>query len=681
MKPILYSCMFVWLLGASPLAADGLMLPTAKDYPTDFLQNRLTRVTVKIHGLVAETIVYQEFINQWHDTTDVVYSFPLPPGARATKFLYWVQDTPVQAILRVQEQAPNPGTGEGGVAALVNAYIGRNGLKVALSRVPPYHIQRVELHYISVCDYFMGEITYRYPFDTQQFITYPLDHAEFDVEVNSTSSILSFGSPTHEGLRVTENTPDRLRARWARAKVYPTRDFIFRYTTSQTKLSVDFYSVANDTSDGHFALYIRPPTAVDPQEVLPRRLVIMIDNSSRMAGLPIQQSLAAVTILLDSLREQDAFNIVTFNNSARSWQDRPVQATAANRQAAKTFLESVSAASGSRLDIAMNHALQQIEDAAYNNIILLFTNGRSILDPRQVAERNTYRAGIFPIAIEGDPDRAQLEMLAELNYGFVTYLPENENLTQNILRVLRLISHPIMKDTGVEFGRARVSQLFPRTIPSTFAGSFLELVGRYSNPGNSAIAIAGTTVEGLSEFGFRLDFSSDQSTYKFAETLWARAVIDAMEREIQVYPDTEPVLKDSIIALSLRYNIRSRYTAYVAEQDVSGPISSTGPPRRQAEPVPRSYILGNFPNPFNASTLIRFYLSPEAAAAPVKFIKIYNILGQLVRVLDISHLGTGTHQILFDGLDAMQRALPTGAYFVRLIAGDEVDTIRILLIR
>ena len=64
-------------------------------------------------------------------------------------------------------------------------------------------------------------------------------------------------------------------------------------------------------------------------------------------------------------------------------------------------------------------------------------------------------------------------------------------------------------------------------------------------------------------FDFTLDFS-DKREFPFTEQLWAKEFIDALEREIEVYGETQ-ALKDRVIELSLTYNMRSRYTAYVAE--------------------------------------------------------------------------------------------------------------------
>ena len=55
--------LIILMLSIHFLFADGLMMPENKAYPKDFLKHRMTRVQVNIHGIIAETIVYQEFEN------------------------------------------------------------------------------------------------------------------------------------------------------------------------------------------------------------------------------------------------------------------------------------------------------------------------------------------------------------------------------------------------------------------------------------------------------------------------------------------------------------------------------------------------------------------------------------------------------------------------------------------
>jgi hypothetical protein len=117
------------LFATALVFGDGLLLSKNDDYPGELLRNRVTEVTVKIEGLIAETVVYQEFVNEANFSVDAVYSFPLPADARSTMLLYTRNDTTFEAVLEVRQQATNPGTGDDGIAALINAYIGRNGLK------------------------------------------------------------------------------------------------------------------------------------------------------------------------------------------------------------------------------------------------------------------------------------------------------------------------------------------------------------------------------------------------------------------------------------------------------------------------------------------------------------------------------------------------------------------------
>ena len=82
------------------------------------------------NGLIAETFVYQEFENElvrFHRPQCILFHYRRMRVA--TEFIYWYNDTAYIAVLKVKQQATNPGTGSGGVAALVNDYIGRNGIK------------------------------------------------------------------------------------------------------------------------------------------------------------------------------------------------------------------------------------------------------------------------------------------------------------------------------------------------------------------------------------------------------------------------------------------------------------------------------------------------------------------------------------------------------------------------
>ncbi|MBN2413556.1 VWA domain-containing protein [candidate division KSB1 bacterium] len=672
---LLIITVFIYII---PVLADGLLIPTDENYPKDFIQNRLTRVTVEIYGTLSITTVYQEFVNEGIESTDAVYSFPLPPDARATEFLYWRGSTIYKAVLKVREQATNPGTGEGGIIALVNKYIGRNGIKIALKKIPPAAIQKVQLKYISHCDYYNGKTTYRFPLDTGDFIKYPLDHLQFTFIIKSQAEITGYACPTHGGIHEVGTDKHNLNLELIKPKEYTDRDLEFWYTCNQNETGVDFYSVANDSMDGHFVLYIKPVSEISEDNILPKRIVFLVNNSSQMFGYKLDQTIKAIKKTLDLLKAPDYFNIIVYNNSYSQWKSEPVDASSENINDAKSYLVTVTTGYGSYLDQGLKVALTQFQDNNYSNSILVFTDGRSPIDPREIESINMNKVGIFPIGIGDNIDRARLEMTAGLNYGFVTYFNENDNLYEGMVRVFDKISKPILKDVTFEYGQADLYDILPEKIPTTFAGSYFFTTGRYKTAGQSAFSMAGNSTSGQKAFDFFLDFSANKDSLKFAESIWAKEKIDALEREIEIYGETEE-LKSQLIDISLKYNIRCRYTAYIADyQNEFTAIEKFGSQNFQ---IPNSHIIGNYPNPFNPVTTIKFLLSPESVNVKTKFIKIFNSLGQLVAVIDISNMQPGLHEIRFKGRDFFGNPLPTGLYLVSLQIGEQISTIRITLVK
>ena len=319
------------LIGLSKVAlSDGLLLPENENYPADFLRKRITEVYVKVDGLVAQTVVNMEFINEWDQAVDAVFNFPLPADARSTQLLYTRNDTTFRAVLMVEPEDPNPGTGLGGLAALVNQYIGPNGLKLSLKNIAPGATQKVELSYISILDYHQGECTYEYPLATEDFITYPIDHLEFVFEVQANREITQFDIPTHPNYQVLENNSSYLKLRMRQPMAYLATDLIFNFSVENQLCGVDFYSVQSDTMDGHFSLFVRPKNYLPPTEILSKNIVFLLGNSSSMIGYKLEQSIEAISNSLDQLAPTDFFNIILFNYTVEHWEDNLVPASAAN---------------------------------------------------------------------------------------------------------------------------------------------------------------------------------------------------------------------------------------------------------------------------------------------------------------------------------------------------------------
>ncbi|MCL2065347.1 MAG: S8 family serine peptidase [Candidatus Cloacimonetes bacterium] len=88
-------------------------------------------------------------------------------------------------------------------------------------------------------------------------------------------------------------------------------------------------------------------------------------------------------------------------------------------------------------------------------------------------------------------------------------------------------------------------------------------------------------------------------------------------------------------------------------------------------------LLGNYPNPFNPETTISFNIAVESIVS----IDIYNIRGHLVKTLLNNHLQQGNHSIIWNGIDNHGQQVSSGVYFYRMVAGDVVETRRMVLMK
>jgi hypothetical protein len=85
----------------------------------------------------------------------------------------------------------------------------------------------------------------------------------------------------------------------------------------------------------------------------------------------------------------------------------------------------------------------------------------------------------------------------------------------------------------------------------------------------------------------------------------------------------------------------------------------------------------NHPNPFNPTTVVSFSLPSPTAV----LLEVYNISGQKVTTLFDGSLGTGTHDVQWDGRADDGTIAASGIYFYRLKAGDFTETKKMILLK
>ena len=94
--------------------------------------------------------------------------------------------------------------------------------------------------------------------------------------------------------------------------------------------------------------------------------------------------------------------------------------------------------------------------------------------------------------------------------------------------------------------------------------------------------------------------------------------------------------------------------------------------------LPTSCLLfQNYPNPFNPSTTIEYSVPARAHVT----IEIFNLLGQHVTTLVDETKTAGMYKTEWDGTDTAKKPVSTGVYLYRFIAGEFVETKKMLLLK
>lgn len=84
-----------------------------------------------------------------------------------------------------------------------------------------------------------------------------------------------------------------------------------------------------------------------------------------------------------------------------------------------------------------------------------------------------------------------------------------------------------------------------------------------------------------------------------------------------------------------------------------------------------------YPNPFSSNTTISFNLPSEGRVS----LKVYNVMGQLIKTVCEGQKPAGVHKINWNGNDESGNKVSNGIYLYRLVTNDQSQTKKVIVIR
>ncbi|XP_049814510.1 inter-alpha-trypsin inhibitor heavy chain H4-like isoform X2 [Schistocerca nitens] len=258
------------------------------------------------------------------------------------------------------------------------------------------------------------------------------------------------------------------------------------------------------SDDGYF-VHFYSPADLPP---LPKYVVFVLDVSGSMGGRKIDQLRQAMVSILDELRPQDNFTLITFSSASRVWwpgadvevppssPDQHVSgegddtaavvaATPENVVLAKDYVTSLKAGGGTAMHGALETALRVSEKVAGAAQLVLLTDGQPSGSPddieRDFSAANAERgATLFTLAFGEDADFGFLRRLALRNGGFGRRIYEAADAHLQLRNFYRQVASPLLSSVNFTYGDGQVEEesLTRTRFPTMFRGSELVVSGR-----------------------------------------------------------------------------------------------------------------------------------------------------------------------------------------------------------
>ena len=577
----------------------GLFL--AKRPQASSLPLRHTMVEARLLGPLADVMVTQSYHNPFDRPLELEYLFPLPENGAIHDFEFRIGEArvtaevqPVEAARERYEKALHTGKRASlfeerrpNLFALLLANVQPGDEVTAVIRYQQ-PLAFVENSYEWV---FPMGVTPKYHRDvaeaeaTDSPLALPgeeIGGVEITVHIDAGQSAGDPVSPSHP-LRITRVDASHFDIGLEGEQI-PDRDFILRYQLTEQEVQCPVWVSGNGGAATALVTLV-PNSWPAEASAPPREFVFVLDRSGSMGGEPLRQAANALSAGLRTLRKEDTFFLLAFDN-ALEWFDRaPAPYSQESLERADRWLERIDARGGTEIGKALNGALELPLDEQRQRHIIFFTDG-AVSTEVEVLER--VRQGIrnfrlFTFGIGPSVNRAFISSLARLGRGASEFLQLDEDIEAAIIRFHDRLSYPLLTDLRLRWEGTTAWDVLPAELPDLYYGQPLQFCAKFRPEAEARLILSGRC--GGTEWEKSLTLPAAQTHDEAILRTWARARIDALMDQLQTGSRHASRYRDEIISLALEYHLVTDFTSLVAVQEE---VVSTVPAKRLKVAVPLS---------------------------------------------------------------------------------------------
>lgn len=580
----------------------GYMQAQLRDGKSAVLPLRHTDVDAKISGVVASVRVTQQFHNPHRQAIEAIYVFPLPHRAAIHSMRIKIGKRSIRGVIKRRSEAKRiyrRARAQGRTAALLEQER-PNIFTQSVANILPGETIEVSLRYVETLTPEAGRYAFvfpmvvgpryvggRLPLGTSRGKGWARDSVRVPDASRITPRLLKKGlRPGHDialklhieggvvvrDLRVVAHRAQLTQSGTSATVVLdkrdsiPNRDFVVRYRLAGQRPQAALLA-QRDKRGGHLLLMVQPKAKMRRDEIAPREIVFVVDNSGSMAGFPLSQARALVERSLRNLRPTDTFQIIKFAGRPDRFAATSVPATKALVSRGVAFVGQMRGGGGTEFLPALRMVLSSAKSPSRARTIVFITDGYIGYEHQVLRYLRQHAKGnnIFALGVGSSVNRFLIDGMARIGGGAPFYLLNTEKARKVVARLFATISRPALTNIEIDWGGLDVAQQTPAAIPDLFGERPVMVAARFGKGGRRTITIKGQLAGQAFRQQLQVKLPSKATTSHAAiATLWARRRIADLMDLHATEPAQRESAKESVTKLGLRYQLMSRFTSFVA---------------------------------------------------------------------------------------------------------------------
>ena len=544
------------------------------------------KAEVYISGIIADVTLTQTYRNNSDSIIEAVYVFPGSAQSAVYDMEMQIGDRIIKAELKEKEKARKTyekAKKEGKRTSLLEQHR-PNVFQMNVANIPPGERIQVRLRYTEKIIPTHGDYQFILPTvvgpryhepskdNPATFVTMPYKKEtikpsytyDIDVFLQAGQSIQKISSYTHK-VNIDKFNDKIAHIGLADNELYAgNKDFVLNYRLAINSISSGLL-LYEDKEENFFLANIQPPNILTDTQMPAKEYIFIVDISGSMTGFPLEVSKKLMKDLLKALKPTDKFNVMLFAGTSFMFSDTSMFAVEESIDKVIENLENKQGSGSTQLLPALQKAIAfpRVEGGLSRSLVVV-TDGYISVEKEsfELIRNNLHKANVFAFGIGSSTNRFLIEGLANVGQG-LPFIVEKEELACDIAEQFKeYISTPSLSNITVRYEGFDAYEVEPKSIPDLMGERPISILGKWKGDPNGRILVEGFFAGNKHIQEIKISDYAPDSNNKALRLLWAREKIRLMDDYRKIMYDDEH--KQEMIDLSLKYNLLSAYTSFVA---------------------------------------------------------------------------------------------------------------------